>query len=287
MDHKEYENPELIKQKARINRLVSRICAGIAVVLFGIEFVVISNELVSNESSLLADIVFAYIFPMVSIFFGAALLFTYLSRSAMSRYRKITADRMIEQYPSVYNENIGRHTQEPVSNLNFDGGIRVSTFCTYEVFEKFYHFSLLKSKYHDTLKSFIAIGMPVLILFLFMFSLSEIATFLTILFILCVYSYFKLPRQTYNAQMNMLYGSREFVFGNDEISIVSITPGYSFNSSHKYDNLYKIYETKDFIYVYITKYSAHIVRRADIFGRENELIQLLSSRLGNRYVKCV
>ena len=68
----------------------------------------------------------------------------------------------------------------------------------------------------------------------------------------------------------------EFEFDKTELRIKTSNTGINEESSISYKNLYKVYEKVDYLYIYISKYSAIILRKSDIIeGSPEKLKNLL------------
>lgn len=109
------------------------------------------------------------------------------------------------------------------------------------------------------------------------------------LYIMVIYIRFVLPKVRYNKN-KILHGVvNNLTFSETQFEISQSGDNATGVSSINYDAIYKIYETKEYIYIYITPQQAHFVDKSTIIGgTADDLRLLLTNAVGkSKYkIKC-
>lgn len=173
--------------------------------------------------------------------------------------------------------------------------IKASSKYDWETFKSFYVFSL--SKKHRW-PSIVLVVVFLLLLAMYVFEavngtfsadlLPSMAMFIT-LYIAMGFVRFVLPKIQYNKN-KLIHGIENIItFGEQKFEINQNGDNATGTASISYDAIQKIYETKEYIYIYISLQQAHIVDKATITGGSlNDLRALLSNAVGmSKYkLKC-
>lgn len=170
-------------------------------------------------------------------------------------------------------------------------------FTTYDLpaYRKFVHFSLNRGRFYRAAPwlfvSLICLCLLICLFDLFTFGLDE-ATLLFlalegVLLLLYGFLYLALPRISFRAARKTAELVNEYLFGEESVSMRCRAEGLESSATVRYDAFDKIYETRDFFYLYLTKRSAYLVRKSEIEG--NPL--LLSSAIARsvspkRFIFC-
>ena len=103
------------------------------------------------------------------------------------------------------------------------------------------------------------------------------------------YVRFVLPKVRYNKN-KILHGVVNYIkFGETKFTISQSGDNANGEASISYDAIYKIYETKEYIYIYISPQQAHFVDKSTVAGATvTELREVLINAVGkNKYkLKC-
>jgi len=171
--------------------------------------------------------------------------------------------------------------------------IHATTFFDYDLYKTYYRFSLARGKYYKAKTLFLLALVLVMIgvtYWLGTFLLTKFFYYMIFFVVMFAYfsiTYFLMPKIAYQSQKKTHDGiSFEFVFTDEEMKIKSINPMFTVDEALHYELLFKIYETQNYIYLFIRKRSAYIVKKSDIIGDPSELTNLLQNRLGKKYIKC-
>ena len=170
--------------------------------------------------------------------------------------------------------------------------IKASSKYDWETIKKFYAFSFNKKHIWPNV---IFIGVLVLVTAMYGLELA-MGTFTTdllpslvmflALYLMVGYIRFVLPRIRYNKN-KLLHGiENTIVFTENSFTISQSSENTSGASTVNYDAVYKIYETKEYIYVYITQSQAHFVDKFTITGgTDEELRAFLIDAVGAKKYK--
>lgn len=156
---------------------------------------------------------------------------------------------------------------------------------TYEQYIKFIKFNLL----HRKLMIMLA---PALILFLgciplFIFQ-NENAFYVLIAAFALPFIVFALSLKSANGRfeknIDYLKISTCFQFNEDYMIMINYSENKKHISKLKYNEIYKVYETRDCFYIFLTENFAHYIPKRDINkGTSEELGNLLYKKLGRKF----
>ncbi len=173
--------------------------------------------------------------------------------------------------------------------------IKVATKITYPMYKEYAIFSIYKSKFFKIANVFCFI-MIIFVAFFITKTMIDygfdivlfILLFVLALCIAVLLVYPVLTAKIYYKSGSKLY-SNEICFSFYDDHLVSETKGSDISSASNsnYNIIQKIYETKNYFYLFITRQQAFIVPKNDIVsGSADELSTLLKSKVeSNRYIK--
>jgi len=105
--------------------------------------------------------------------------------------------------------------------------------------------------------------------------------------ILDCYIYFGLPRVQYAAQHKFKEAVNEYVFTDEEMHVTSVGKNYSENLVISYSVIEKVIETSRYMFIFQTRYMAHIVDKTTINrGTAEQIRDKLRPGLGKKYMMC-
>lgn len=102
-----------------------------------------------------------------------------------------------------------------------------------------------------------------------------------------VYMWFIMPLIGYKLSAKLYSIDNQFTWYEDHFTVKVDSEELSSESNYTYQGLLKVWEYKDFLYLYVTNNQAHLVPK-DSFtkGTWDELKAVLIDQLGNRYEIC-
>jgi hypothetical protein len=105
----------------------------------------------------------------------------------------------------------------------------------------------------------------------------------TVFFVLYVYIF--LPRMTYNLHKTATDAVNEYVFYDTKLTATSTSQGISGTHEVNYTALQRVYETKEYLFLYIAKAKAMIIDKSTIENNGIEQIRAaITSQIGaNKY----
>lgn len=173
--------------------------------------------------------------------------------------------------------------------------IKVSSKYDWETVKKFYNFNNLTRR-RGLLVFFVIwfvfMSIPLANMIISGNFTSESAPTLTLFIVLTiaiVFIYIGLPKVRYNKNKIIHNSENFFAFGEDEIAIKSNNQLHNESCTIKYNAIWRIYETKGFIYIFINPNQANIVDKSTVEGGSAmDLRMLLISKIGaDKYkIKC-
>ena len=162
--------------------------------------------------------------------------------------------------------------------------IKGTTEYSMDVFRKINSFNMMKNK------PLIIINL--IIEFFILFCIAAVCFFgdvsemlsslITLAFIACLFPFLFLimPRIAARYSKNFSGIINNFVFNDEGLTVFSKSPTVNSQSQMNYDFFYKVYETKDCLYFYLTKNQVYPLFKKDIEdNRINDLRNLLLSKL--------
>jgi len=166
--------------------------------------------------------------------------------------------------------------------------VPIHAFTTYDLpaYRKFVRFNLNRGRFYRAAPwlfcSLICLGLLICLIDVFTFGFDEVTLLFLVLegvlLLLYGFLYLALPRISFRAARKTAALVNEYLFGEESVSLRCKTDGLESSATVRYDAFYKIYETRDFFYLYLTKHSAYLVRKSEIEG--NPL--LISSAIARR-----
>ena len=175
--------------------------------------------------------------------------------------------------------------------------IEASCKMNYETYKKFYYFTLVRKKisliFFLILAVSVVIGIPLSItLFVLTHEISNLL-FVALFIFLTVFVIFRFtyaPKKNYRSNMKLYEQISNYVFGEDDIKITSKTESNSISgtSNINYDNITKVYNTKEYIYIFITKNRAFAIPKSSFtVGTADDLCKFLSEKIGpQKFISC-
>ena len=170
--------------------------------------------------------------------------------------------------------------------------IKASSKYDWETIKKFNRFHILsRARFFNVLILLMEIYM------IFVFAFAAISqTFTTgllpsfCLFLLwnafIVFVYFGLPKIRYNKNKVIKNSENRFVFTENDVTETSGNGLHTGTSAVKYDAMWRVYETKGYIYLYINSNQSYIVDKSTVTGGTVEdLRMLLISKIGAKKYK--
>ncbi len=107
-----------------------------------------------------------------------------------------------------------------------------------------------------------------------------------LLIFLIVYMFILLPKINYSIHKTATDAVNEYTFYNTKLFVNSNAKGIQSNVETEYSVLYKVIETKDYIYMYISKGRAYIVDKKTLSGGSVEDIRFaITSQIGIKKYK--
>ena len=96
------------------------------------------------------------------------------------------------------------------------------------------------------------------------------------------------PKMAYKNSGHVAESINEYVFKDTLFEVESANEGVSSQTKFSYDNIHKVFETSDYLFIYINKMSAFIVEKCTISGDGMaQLRNILQPMLGKRkYIIC-
>jgi hypothetical protein len=112
------------------------------------------------------------------------------------------------------------------------------------------------------------------------------------LFLLCLFAWvgmsYLLPSFLFNRSKKLLGIENTFVFCEDEFLLSSESPLFQGNSKMKYSAMHKVYETENYLYLFLTSAQAYLLDKSKIASETaDELRGIISRQLPpEKYVVC-
>ncbi len=165
--------------------------------------------------------------------------------------------------------------------------IKASSKYDWETVKKFNRFHIFnRARFFNVL----IVLMELYMIFIFVFSAIS-QTFTTgllpsfCLFLLwnalIIFVYFGLPKIRYNKNRVVKNSENHFVFTENDVTETSDNGMHNGTSVVKYDAMWRVYETKGYIYLYINSNQSYIVDKSTVEGGTTEdLRMLLISKIG-------
>ena len=177
---------------------------------------------------------------------------------------------------------------EKENNLPEEKCIKASTVYDYETTRELYRFSIYKSKNPKIfLVLFNVCALIVVALFIVNFSIfsydySILVCMLIMIFCIALFNFmwFLMHKVNFEKRKLAKNAKNEYIFNEDDFEMSSNSIESSSSSKIKYSQIYKIYETKDYFYLFLDKASAAIVEKSGIENASAEdLRNLFESNL--------
>lgn len=173
--------------------------------------------------------------------------------------------------------------------------IKIETKYTYEMYKQYYWFSLFRGKHYKFCKILIHLFMAMsLVLVILSFTLldgilARVAATISMLAFLRFYlKYFIRVRRYIKQAPSFFEGCNTFIFDDDSFSTTQTGEMASGTGTMQYSALFKVYETRDMFYAYVSPSQAILLAKKDIVeGTPEELRTLLRSKLQqDKYILC-
>lgn len=174
--------------------------------------------------------------------------------------------------------------------------IKAKTTYNYEVYRDFQRFNIFKGKNSANGKVWILIisfvGIAVSIFNLIAFGSDSIVWLMMAIIILADllfgYMYFIVPKIQYKSAKKFADIENNYIFKDDELSTTSNNAQYNGSSTMKYEMIFKVYESKDYFFIYINKMQAYIVDKSQIIDGTAEEIRaaILKYLPPKKYIVC-
>ncbi|OGO92084.1 MAG: hypothetical protein A2Y17_08190 [Clostridiales bacterium GWF2_38_85] len=149
--------------------------------------------------------------------------------------------------------------------------INATTIYNHEVYREFFRFNIFKGK-KLLLDTILSLGIIIsLVVFFMTKQFYPLVVFVVISFIINVF-YFAMPKLTFKSAVRFMGIKNVFVFGNDEFKISTFGMKKNGTSIIKYSNLFKVYETPTFFFIYITKGQGFALMKKDVTDGKPEQI---------------
>lgn len=88
---------------------------------------------------------------------------------------------------------------------------------------------------------------------------------------------YKTSKYTSNTKLN-------FTFYEDKIELVTIKNDEKMGEAKiSYDDIYKVLETKNYMYIYISSNQAYVCSKEKFEGEYNKIVQILKNKLNKKY----
>jgi hypothetical protein len=180
-----------------------------------------------------------------------------------------------------------------------DEPIVVETRMNYQDYKRFSWFIVLRKGKH--------IRPAILLMFAFVFIglaailatsaadsveyLLETAGIYLLVLILFLPAYFLLlsfsMKRVYRQSGKMLEAPHRYEFSEEGMKAEAVGEGVSGTAEYRYDTLYRAFELRDSFYLNVSGSQAFLITKREMDGRTAERIaELLSRKLGKKYVKC-
>lgn len=102
-----------------------------------------------------------------------------------------------------------------------------------------------------------------------------------------LFMYFVMPTIQYNATVKLADIQNSYVFKEDELEIASSKEGYSGEVSLKYNMIFRVMETGEFLFIFQNKTQVYIVDKRTIEGGSwIDVRNKLEPLLGKKYIIC-
>ena len=178
--------------------------------------------------------------------------------------------------------------------------IKVTTVYDEKTIKDYITFSLHKGRNYKTRQRIFFFVWPVLMLLLLGVivlaavtdTVSEMPGTVIPLFFFCLLAWvgfsYLLPSFSFSRAKKLLGMENTYVFYEDEFLVSSESPLLQGNSKMKYSAMHKVYETGNYMYLFITSAQAYLLDKTKIAGETAaELTALLSRQLPpGKYVVC-
>ena len=178
--------------------------------------------------------------------------------------------------------------------------IKATTIYNEKTIKDFIAFSFYKGKNYKTRRRIYFFLWPVLMLLLLGLIVFDVVTdtvgemrwTVVPLFFFCLFVWvgmsYLLPSILFNRSKKLLGIENTFVFYEDEFLMSSESPLFQGNSRMKYSAMHKVYETENYIYLFLTSVQAYLLDKGKIAGETvEELRGLISRQLPpGKYVVC-
>lgn len=178
--------------------------------------------------------------------------------------------------------------------------IRVDTVYDEKTIKDFIAFSFYKGKNYKTRRRTLFFVWPVLMLLLLTLFVLTVATdtvgemrwTLVQLFFLCLLAWvgmsYLLPAFLFNRSKKLVGTENTFVFYQDEFLLSSESPMFQGNSKMKYSAMHKVYETQNYMYLFLTSAQAYLLDKSKL---ASETVEELRARISRqlppgKYVVC-
>ncbi|WP_160673392.1 YcxB family protein [Clostridium sp. C8-1-8] len=183
-------------------------------------------------------------------------------------------------------------TKGKEEDMNQEILAEVKSTMTYDIFKKYFLFSLFRRKsYKQRLAIFciiFSIGGVVSLYSIISFGFDAINTILLLMLLvlafLMTYLVIFAPKNYYKTAKKVIENPTIYRFTSEYIEVELIAEAISGNSIIKYDSFHKIYEIGDMFYLYISNRQAHIVPKNDIEEETLKKLRIIfKSKLGKKY----
>lgn len=115
---------------------------------------------------------------------------------------------------------------------------------------------------------------------------SVLVVHLLIFILFSLYLYVLIPNLNYKRQKTMTDTVNEYTFYDTKLVAISTSKGMTGTSEIEYSSLNKVFETKEYIYIYIAKEKALIINKSTITnGSVDEIHDAITSQIGIKKYK--
>ena len=170
--------------------------------------------------------------------------------------------------------------------------IKASSKYNWETYKKFNNFHNFKRSVFQKVLNIIVLACTAILLvcdavllILGAFDAEMLGANMCIVYVALLYllAYVILPRLNFKKSKILIDSENSFVFKEDSFEEQSENKQGKSQSEIKYSAIYKIYETGEFIYIYISHISAHIIEKSTIAESElNTLRGVLLNGVGTK-----
>ncbi len=167
--------------------------------------------------------------------------------------------------------------------------ISIKTQYTLPSYRKFVLFSVCKGKYYLAYQALLFICFPVAaIALLFLTNFDIFCIYFALLLALYFLRIFIAPNRTYKRSPMIFQSQHCFTFDDEKITVTSQSTMSSGNGDFQYHLLFKVYETKDSFYLYISPRQAYLLNKKDfIEGTPMECRALLRAHMDEKkFIVC-